>query len=441
MSSELAIGVQGLGKSYRIYKRPRDRIVQTLFGERKKLYEEFWALRGADFQVERGESFGIIGKNGSGKSTLLQLIAGTLTPTEGQVRVRGRVAALLELGAGFNPEFTGRENVYMNGRIMGLDRSQIEEKYESIVEFAGIGEFVERPVKTYSSGMFVRLAFAVAASLDPDVLIIDEALSVGDVRFQRKCFRKFQELQAAGVTVLFVTHATDLVINNCRRALFLEDGIVRELGAPKDVVHSYLNSLFADGKRRSPGALGRRRRAAGATGATGPVVKRLNGDPEVDGCARRFSYNPAEYRWGNRRALITDYLLRCQRADDPASCPAGAKVDIYARIWFAEACAEVVYGLTIKTIEGTTVYASNSALKKLAVKDKKAGDRAVVRFSFRADLVPADYFISVGVAAVASDGAVTPLDRRYDMIHFNVVDDSDAFGIADLRMKLVEQRG
>src|SRR6478672_3840406 len=232
MSSDIAIKVEHLSKCYQIYSQPRERLkqfilpaLQGMIGQQPKQYfRDFWALQDVSFEVRKGETVGIIGRNGSGKSTLLQLICGTLNPTSGSLQAHGRIAALLELGSGFNPEFTGRENVYLNGSLLGLSSAEIDVKFDDIAAFADIGEFIERPVKTYSSGMVVRLAFAVQAMVDPDILIVDEALSVGDEKFQRKCFARLEELKSRGTSILFVSHSGSQIVELCERALLLEHG-------------------------------------------------------------------------------------------------------------------------------------------------------------------------------------------------------------------------
>ena len=244
-NSNIAISVRNMSKKYQLYKTPKHRLKEALHPFRKKYHHEFWALRDVSFEVRRGETVGIIGQNGSGKSTLLQIICGTMTPTQGEVETRGRVSALLELGAGFNLEFTGRDNVYLNGVIMGLSRETINARFEDIVSFADIGDFIDQPVKTYSSGMYVRLAFACAINVDPDILIIDEALSVGDAKFQHKCFNKFIEFQEAGKTILFVSHSTDLIVKHCDYAVLLEKGNVVEIDEPKSITNYYLDLLFS----------------------------------------------------------------------------------------------------------------------------------------------------------------------------------------------------
>jgi len=251
MSSEIAIKVEALSKSYQIYEKPHDRLKQSIFTRlnrlfgrpHKEYFQEFSALKDVSFEVKRGETVGIIGRNGSGKSTLLQMICGTLNPTQGSIQVNGRVAALLELGAGFNAEFTGRENVFTNGALLGLSREEVEQKFDAILAFADIGMFIDQPVKTYSSGMFVRLAFAIAANLDPDVLIIDEALAVGDIAFQAKCMGRLKALTDQGTTILFVSHDLGSVRNLCQRTLWLKNGIPIKFGPSANVVDSYVRDM------------------------------------------------------------------------------------------------------------------------------------------------------------------------------------------------------
>ena len=240
MSSEAALAVSQLSKCYQIYARPQDRLLQSLWRGRKRYYREFWALRDVSFEVGRGEAVGVIGRNGSGKSTLLQLVVGILTPTSGEVVTRGRIAALLELGSGFNPEFTGRENVYLNGAILGLDRGDVARRFAAIEAFAEIGEFIDQPTKTYSSGMLMRLAFAVSVNVEPEILVVDEALAVGDFAFQFRCMERLHRLVRSGTTILFVSHDVGLVKAFCSRAVYLAGGMLRAVGAAEDVAEQYL---------------------------------------------------------------------------------------------------------------------------------------------------------------------------------------------------------
>lgn len=249
MASDTVIRVQQLGKCYQIYDRPQDRLKQALWRGRKQFYREFWALRDVSFDVTRGQTFGIIGRNGSGKSTLLQMIAGTLTPTSGTIEAHGRVAALLELGSGFNPEFTGRENVYMNGIILGLSQEEIASRFQSIVDFADIGDFIDQPVKIYSSGMVLRLAFAVSVNVDPDILIVDEALAVGDLAFQYKCMDRLDRLTKSGVTLLFVSHDINAVKAFCHHVVYLSHGQLKAMGTASDMAELFMLDMKDEQKR------------------------------------------------------------------------------------------------------------------------------------------------------------------------------------------------
>ncbi|EGY29741.1 ABC-type polysaccharide/polyol phosphate transport system, ATPase component [Candidatus Regiella insecticola 5.15] len=242
MSSEIAIKVENLSKCYQIYDKPRDRLLQMLARGRKQYFREFWALREVSFEIKKGETVGIIGRNGSGKSTLLQMICGTLNPTSGSIQTQGRIAALLELGSGFNPEFTGRENIYMNAAVLGLSKEETDTRFDDIVSFADIGDFIEQPIKTYSSGMVMRLAFAIIAHVDADLLVIDEALAVGDAFFVQKCMRFLRQFMEKG-TVLFVSHDTASVINLCDYAIWIDAGTKKMEGTTKKVSEAYLAAL------------------------------------------------------------------------------------------------------------------------------------------------------------------------------------------------------
>ncbi|MGL5065359.1 MAG: ABC transporter ATP-binding protein, partial [Microcoleus sp.] len=242
---ETVISLKNVSKCFKRYQHPGDRLKEMICPERK-LADEFWALQDINIEIPKGETLGIVGRNGSGKSTLLQIIVGTLTPTSGSVNVKGRVSALLELGSGFNPEFTGRQNVFFNAQLLGFNKKEIEEKFDAIAAFADIGDFIEQPVKTYSSGMFVRLAFAVATSVEPDILVVDEALSVGDEAFQRKCFARLQSIQENGGTVLFVSHAATSVVTLCTSAILMDSGELLLAHTPKVVISKYQKLIYAD---------------------------------------------------------------------------------------------------------------------------------------------------------------------------------------------------
>jgi lipopolysaccharide transport system ATP-binding protein len=339
-SDDVAIRVSKLGKRYEIYDAPRDRLKQFILPrlqsfakrEQKQYFREFWALQDVSFEVKKGETAGIIGRNGSGKSTLLQMICGTLSPTSGSVETRGRIAALLELGSGFNPEFTGRENVYMNAAVLGLSKQEMEARFDDIVAFADIGQFVDQPVKTYSSGMVVRLAFAVQSQIDPDILVVDEALSVGDAKFQAKCFERLRQLKENGTSILLVTHSSDQIVTHCSTAILLNSGRQLETGEPKHVVNRYMDLLF--GKEKKVSAPGSGEGSEGAELPDSSVAKPaaaayLLSDFE-DHFFQRSGYNPHEYRWGDGDAAILDFYLAADDEAYPSAVSVGQRIRLVA---------------------------------------------------------------------------------------------------------------
>ena len=412
---DIAVEVTGLTKDYRIFAQPRDRFLQAF--SRRPRYQVHQALKGVDFRVRAGEVVGILGRNGSGKSTLLQILGGVLKPTAGSFRVQGRQAALLELGAGFNPEFTGIENVRINAAILGLSSHEIEARLPEILAFADIGEFAARPVKLYSSGMYVRLAFAVASCVDPDLLIIDEALSVGDVQFQTKCFRRFEELVRRGRTVLLVTHSTEQVVRHCNRALLLEGGRLIADGEPRAVSNQYLDLMVGTLPRSVPEP------PAPVTAEEGDTLLEL-----------REGYFASEYRWGNGGARLED--VRISESGDPRhrlSLRTGAAIEVVVRARFEHACPRAIFGLFVKTPDGITVWGNSTRNGSVypAPLAVAAGEEVRIAFTLQLHLGPGNYLLSAGVASEEGE-EIVPLDRRYDCLHFEVLDDSGAVGLASL---------
>ena len=433
MSSEAVVEVEHLSKCYQVYRQPSDRLLQMLLRNRKQLYREFWALRDVSFTVQRGETVGVVGRNGAGKTTLLQLICGTLNPTRGTVQTRGRLAALLELGSGFNPEFTGRENVYLNGAVLGFSRSEIDSLFDSIAAFADIGSYLDQPVKTYSSGMAVRLAFAVQAQVSPDVLIVDEALAVGDAKFQAKCFQRLRALKEGGTAILLVSHATEQIVTHCDRAILIEQGATVMIGAPRMVVNRYLDILF-----------GKERIAAPEAAENGEPVE-AQPEPEAEGAglsldADNFScrpgYNPGEYRWGDGAGTLTDFVLLCADAGETASLPFGSAVRLLVAMRFNSRVVNPILGFAVKTKEGVTVYNTNTELQPVEEFANAGEPRTcfIATLKFRCRLFPGDYFLSLGLASRQLDGSVVPHDRRYDSIHLQVLtaESLSFMGLVDL---------
>ncbi|MDR5751450.1 MULTISPECIES: ABC transporter ATP-binding protein [unclassified Caballeronia] len=444
--SQFAIEINDVGKCYNIYERPRDRLLQMLVGRRRQLYRPFWALQNVSFSVPRGETVGIVGRNGSGKSTLLQIIAGTLTPTAGAVSVNGRVAALLELGSGFNPEFTGRENVYLNASLLGLSPSEVDERFDSIVSFADIGAFVDQPVKTYSSGMMVRLAFAVQAQTNPEILIVDEALAVGDARFQAKCFDRLKQLKDNGTSILLVTHSSEQIVTHCSSAILLDQGQKLQEGAPREVVNRYLDLLFgrdSNARRRSKPSAERVKEGAVSdeeskdAAEDGPDVAAGKLRLDEDVFSQRPGYNPYEYRWGDGSAAITDFRLESGGVEFPHSVEVGARVRLDIGVRFTRTLVRPILGVTIKTKEGITVFGSNSEL--LDCEEVKhvgeAGERMRATVFLDCRLGQGDYFISLGIATREGE-TIVPHDRRYDAIHLVISPDTSFFGLVDMKMSM-----
>ena len=431
MSSDSAITVRGLGKDYRIYQRPIDRIREMYSVRGRDYHSVFTALDDVSFDVAPGQTVGIIGPNGSGKSTLLEMVCGTLTPTRGAVTVSGRLAALLNLAQVLIP-LSGRENVYLNAALLGISREEVEERFEDIVEFAGIGEFVEHPVSTYSSGMYVRLAFATAVNTDPDVLIVDEALAVGDIRFQRKCFRRFQEMQKAGKTILFVTHSVDLVQAHCSHAIYLKSGEVRSKGEPKTVIQDYLEDLFgSESINESDDANSRELETFSKTNKSRPGQ-----DLPRDLCSSRPLYNPNEYRWGDRRAVIYDYVLRSEDGPIRGGFERGQKICLDVSINLTESIDHLILGFTVKTVDGRTVFGANTRERDVKLPELGAGDNLTVQFDFVCALIPGEYFLSIGLAQDDQSRDNIAVDRRYDLIHMPVRGSSGDFGVADLGLSI-----
>ena len=381
---------------------------------RRSFHRTFWALRDISFQVGRGESFGIIGPNGSGKSTLLEIITGILQPTAGRVWSSGRVAALLDLGAGFNAEFTGRENVFMNGEIMGLGRPYVERNFQRIVEFAEIGAFMEQPMKTYSTGMWVRLAFATAIHVDPDVLVVDEALAVGDAIFANRCIQKFQELKARGVTVVLVSHDLSLVKLICDRAMLLYEGRALSEGEPGDVANHY-NALIKD----------RQRAFAVADAAPAPEAV---GDQEA---------LPLEWslRHGDRQAEVLRAQLFNEEGLPVRVLRSGETASIRVLARFVQPHPNPVVGMMLRTRIGMEVYGTNTLLEQEScgsLGPLEAGELLEVKFTFPCWLTPQEYTLTV--AAQSADGSSH--DWLDDVLSFQVIDSRQAAGVANLRARI-----
>ncbi|PYS80470.1 MAG: ABC transporter ATP-binding protein [Acidobacteria bacterium] len=408
----VALRVENVSKQYRIYRRPGDRLTESLTRGRLKRHREFWALRNVSFEIKAGTTTGIIGPNGCGKSTLLQIIAGTLEPTEGGVWREGRIAALLELGAGFDPEGTGVENVFMNAALMGFSRRETERLFPSIERFAEIGPFIYQPVKTYSSGMFVRLAFAVAASVEPDILVIDEALAVGDAVFQHRCLRRIKELQERGATVLFVSHDAAAVLALCTRAVLLSAGRVIGDGAPADVLHNYQRIVM---EREQ--AFEDETAHAETTDDDGAVAD--------DGGSAPLRYT---YRHGDGTAEIVRAELLDAARRPTEIVETGAPVTVRVRARFQRAADDAVVGFLITDHRGVHAYGTNTKEQQIDFGRLRRGDTVEVSFAFNCWLARGQF--SVSLAVHSRDGV--SYDWLDGVLFFQVTSPALIEGVANL---------
>lgn len=440
MSSEIAIHVDSVSKCFQIYDKPRDRLMQMLVRGRRQYFREFWALKNVSFEIRKGETVGVIGRNGSGKSTLLQIICGTLSPTSGEVQTSGRIAALLELGSGFNPEFTGRENVYLNGAVLGLSKEEIDARYDSIVAFSEIGDFVDQPVKTYSSGMLVRLAFSVAINADPEILIVDEALSVGDELFQRKCFSRIEAIRAGGATILFVSHSGAQIIELCDRAILLDGGERLAVGQPKQTVGRYQRLLYAPQHRQAEIREEIRGMDLGGgvqSDDAGAVIDpRAHGASDVSASLEAFDPHlkpTSTVEYEARAARIEAPEINTVSGERVNNLVRGASYIYRYKVVFTESAENVRFGMLIKTKSGIELGGAVSAHSIAdGVPFVSAGDRYTVEFRFKCALMPGVFFLNAGVVGTVG-GCETFLHRLLDVAMFRVVDDVTclATGIVD----------
>lgn len=429
-SNDYAIHVKGLSKCYQIYATPRDRLKQFIVPYLKSklgkpatpYYSEFWALNPMEFKISKGETVGILGKNGSGKSTLLQIICGTLTPTDGTVDVNGRVAALLELGSGFNMEFTGKENVYMNAAVLGLTKSEIDERYDAIIDFADIGHFIEQPVKTYSSGMIVRLAFAVAINVTPDILIVDEALAVGDAAFQQKCFKRIDEMQSAGCSILLVTHDLSSVVQFCDRAMIISHGTLIEEGDAKHIVGQFKKLMAAQSVGRSTEQV--------IAGVHEPVKR---GDLHT-----HYEINPNHTRYGEENVSIIDWGIVDTDGQAIAAIDNEEEVEVLLTLQFKTDCTAPIIGYFLTDLKGREFAGTNTLFENHDLPPCKAGDVMTVKFKQRFSLSAGTYALNIGCSEYVRDDLVVH-HRLYDITLINITSKKQFVGFCDLNSSITSE--
>ena len=424
--SEVAIRVDDVSKLYKLYDKPSDRLKESLGLTRKKLYKEHYALHNVSFDVKRGETVGIIGTNGSGKSTILKIITGVLNPSGGHVEIDGRISALLELGAGFNMEYTGIENIYLNGTMIGFSREEIDAKMQDILDFADIGDFVHQPVKTYSSGMFVRLAFAVAINIDPEILIVDEALSVGDVFFQAKCYKKFEDFKKMGKTILFVSHDLGSISKYCDRVVLLNRGKKLAEGTPKEMVSMYKRIMVNQDK-------------AEEIAAHQMDMSSLEEDDEKEikeaACEgqwkNHYNLNPDVDEYGNGAAEIEDFAIIDENGNYTNAIVKGTRFRLKSKVKFKQDVHDPIFTYTFKNIQGVAITGTNTMYEKKDVPLAKEGETYVATFEQDMFLQGGEYLLSMSCTGYR-DGEFQVYHRLYDVCNVTVVSDKNTVGFYDM---------
>ena len=420
---KVAIQVKGLEKAYKLYDKPSDRLKEALGFGRKKHYKEHYALKGVDMTIYQGETVGIIGTNGSGKSTILKIITGVLNQTGGSVHVNGRISALLELGAGFNMEYNGIENIYLNGTMIGFSKKEIDAKMDDILNFADIGDYVYQPVKTYSSGMFVRLAFAVAINIEPEILIVDEALSVGDVFFQAKCYHKFEEFKEMGKTIVFVSHDLSSISKYCDRVVLLNQGVKLGEGSPKEMIDAYKQVLVG---QYVPAAddqslLSDKEITAAAAAAAGTV---------------KGEVNPELLEYGTKDAMITGYKITDDIGRETSALLKGKECTITMQVHFEHDIEAPIFAFTIKNIKGVEITGTNTMVEKAFLSPVRAGSDMEITFTQKIDLQGGEYLLSFGVTGFEKE-EFQVYHRLYDVMNMTVISDKDTVGYYDMNSRVV----
>ena len=429
---KLAICAEQITKVYKLYDKPSDRLKEALGLSRNKLHKEHYALKGVDLSIYKGETVGIIGTNGSGKSTILKIITGVLNPTSGNLSVNGRISALLELGAGFNMEYNGIENVYLNGTMMGFSEKEIDAKLQNILDFADIGDFVYQPCKTYSSGMFVRLAFAVAINIEPEILIVDEALSVGDVFFQAKCYHKFEEFKQMGKTILFVSHDLSSIAKYCDRVILLNKGTKLGEGSPKEMIDAYKQVLVGQyeiPEEEDSLLQDKELNELAAKNADGKISKEKKLSAEVLGI------NEKALEYGTKDGEITEVYVTDKKGTKTSAIIKGEEFTLHMKVKFHQDVAAPIFAFTIKDKHGTEITGTNSMIERAFLDAAKQGEEKDISFTQKLDLQGGEYLISLGVTGYEGD-KFQVYHRLYDVLNLTVVSDKNTVGYYDMNSKV-----
>jgi teichoic acid transport system ATP-binding protein len=427
--SELAINVSKVTKTYKLYEKPALRVKEALSITKKKYHKDFQALDDVSFHVKKGEMLGIIGKNGAGKSTMLKIITGVLTPTTGTVEINGKISALLELGAGFNMEFTGIENVYLNGTMTGFSREEMDDKINDIIEFADIGDFIYQPVKTYSSGMFARLAFAVAINVEPDILIIDEALSVGDVFFQSKCYNRMEELKKSGKTILFVTHDMGSVMKYCNRAIIIDSGTKIAEGSAKEMIDLYKKVLVGHYKKDASDSDEMYKMELEKT--INRELEELDENHQSGDWKDYMLQNPNSQDYGDKRAVIIDYGIFDSDYKITNTIYKMEDFTIRMKVQFQSDIENPIFAFSIKDIKGTELSGTNTVIEDTQVGSVKAGDIIDISFTQKMILQGGQHLLQLGCTGFEHDNLVV-YHRLYDICCIQVISEKTTVGYCDM---------
>ena len=415
--TDIVIKITDLVKEYKMYARKKDRLLEAIIPNYHR-HTKFRAMDNLNLEIKRGEALGILGKNGAGKSTLLKMITGVVNPTSGSIEVNGKISSLLELGAAFNPELTGLENIYQHGQVMGLSDEEIKEKEQEIINFADIGDHLYQPVKTYSSGMFARLAFACAINVNPDILIVDEVLSVGDMAFQLKCFKKFEQFKEAGKTIIFVTHNVHDVLENCNRAIILENGRKTFDGSVKDGVNRYKKIMV--GLSQDSGNNGENQE------------ENEEKVPDIDNnevWKDKFNQNPNMIEYGNKNAEVIDYGVFDEDGNAINVFDNGDVITIKSKVRFNKEVKDPIFTLTLKDFSGKDIAGTNSNIEKIATGTFQKGDVAVAEFVQRIPVAPGKYTLSFSCTRFNLNGELEALNRKYDALLIEVTTSKNTVGI------------
>ena len=437
--SDYAIRVRDVSKMYKLYNRNKDRIMDAFGLSKEPRYREHYALHGLSFDVKRGETVGIIGTNGAGKSTILKIITGVLNATSGDVDINGRISALLELGAGFNMEYTGIENVYLNGTMIGYSREEIDAKMDNILSFADIGDFVYQPVKTYSSGMFVRLAFAVAINIDPEILIVDEALSVGDVFFQNKCYKKFEDFKKQGKTILFVSHDLGSISKYCDRVVLLDHGKKLSEGTPKDMINIYKKLMTGTAVEDALAAshnndLDDSGKKTGKSSKANEMINKNVSISDNSGIPwkNNFAINPDINEYGSKKAEIVDFAIVDNDGLLTNSIVKNEYFTIKSKVHFNEDIKNPIFTYTFRNVKGVDITGTNTMYEKEYIDLAKAGEEYVASFTQKMNLQGGEYLLSISCTGYDDNGELVAYHRLYDLINITVVSDKNTVGFYDM---------